>query len=398
MKRAALHIIYIIAFLLSLVTASAKAGASDSLRISLLTCGPGEEIYTLFGHTAIRCENLTKGTDVVYNYGLFDFGAPNFVLRFALGETDYQLGRTDFRRFAYEYQYYGRWVSQQVLNLTEAEKQQLLQALQENHRPENRVYRYNFFFDNCATRPRDKVEESLSSPLKYADVMNEPVDSITFRHLIYQYSVGHPWSRFGMNLCMGPKADRPITRRESMFVPFLLEEHFMRACMEEAGGETRPLVLEKKMLIPADTDRQPDGGFTPTPLQAALLLFILTAACSIYGLRKGRSLWGLDLLLFFSAGIAGCILAFLACLSQHPAVSPNYLLLVFHPFHLLALPWIVISDRKHRKCPYLALNLIVLTLFIALWPLLPQKFPAEVLPLALCLLIRSVTNLLIAKR
>lgn len=134
---------------------------ADSIRISLLTCAPGEEIYSLFGHTAIRYEEPARGIDRVYNYGLFSFNTPNFILRFALGKTDYQLGVEDYRRFAAEYEYFGRSVWQQTLNLTVEEQQQLITLLEENYRPENRIYRYNFFYDNCATRPRDKVEESL---------------------------------------------------------------------------------------------------------------------------------------------------------------------------------------------------------------------------------------------
>lgn len=134
---------------------------ADSIRISLLTCAPGEEIYSLFGHTAIRYEEPARGIDRVYNYGLFSFNTPNFTLRFALGNADYRLGVEDYRHFAVEYEYFGRSVWQQTLNLTAEEQQQLITLLEENYRPENRIYRYNFFYDNCATRPRDKVEESL---------------------------------------------------------------------------------------------------------------------------------------------------------------------------------------------------------------------------------------------
>ena len=138
------------------VTQQQKTAATDSVRVSLLTCAAGGEIYSLF-------ENYTRGIDAVFNYGMFNFNAPNFIFRFALGETDYQLGVTDYEHFAAEYNYLGRDVWQQTLNLTEEEKERLIALLTENYRPENRVYRYNFFYDNCATRPRDQiVRESLS--------------------------------------------------------------------------------------------------------------------------------------------------------------------------------------------------------------------------------------------
>ena len=138
---------------------------------------------------------------------------------------------------------------------------------------------------------------------------------------------------------------------------------------------------------------QPSEGFTP--LQAALLLIILTAAATLYGIRRKKTLWGIDLVLFFAAGMAGCILTFLVLFSQHPAVSPNYLLFVFHPLHLLCLPCMLNRVRKRRRSRYMLANSLILTLFILLWLIIPQRFPSAVLPLALCLLIRSASNLIL---
>ena len=171
-------------FSLSVVTMQAqgpKRVIPDSIRISLLTCASGEEIYSLFGHTAIRYENYTRGIDAVFNYGIFNFNAPNFILRFALGETDYQLGVTDYERFAAEYYYLERDVWQQELNLTVQEKGKLVMLLEENYRPENRIYRYNFFYDNCATRPRDLIEKSIDGTLQYAGDMTDTDSGISFR-------------------------------------------------------------------------------------------------------------------------------------------------------------------------------------------------------------------------
>lgn len=372
-----------------------KRETPDSIRISLLTCASGEEIYSLFGHTAIRYENYTRGIDAVFNYGIFNFNAPNFILRFALGETDYQLGANNYERFAAEYYYLERDVWQQELNLTPQEKEKLIALLEENYRPENRVYRYNFFYDNCATRPRDLIEKSIEGTLEYADNMTDTNTDTSFRDLLHKYSEGHPWSRFGMDLCMGSQADNIINRRLMMFVPFYVQEYFAKARIIDKEGQTRPLVLnEKKIVITGsgETDRVSEGF---TPMQAALLLFILIAAITIYGIRRRKTFWGIDLVLFFAAGVAGCILAFLALFSQHPAVSPNYLLFVFHPFHLFYLPCMLNKVRKRKRSRYMLANFTVLTLFILLWLVIPQRFPLAVLPLALCLLIRSASNLIL---
>ena len=394
MKRSFLYVIFSL-FLLLLPIGQTTANSNDSIRLSLLTCAPGEVIYTLFGHTAIRYENPSQGIDVVFNYGLFSFDIPNFALRFSLGETDYRLGVIDYPHFAGEYAYFGRSVWQQTLNLNNEEKAELIRLLQENYRPENRIYRYNFFYDNCATRPRDLIEKSIDGTLQYADDMTDTDSGISFRDLLHKYSKGHPWSRFGMDLCMGSQADRTINRRLMMFVPFYVQEYFNQARIVNKEGEARPLVLnEEKIIVTGNEEaEQSSDGFTP--MQTALLLLILTAAATIYGIRRKKTLWGIDFALFFAAGTAGCILAFLALFSQHPAVSPNYLLFVFHPLHLFCLPCMLNRVRKRKRSRYMLANFIVLTLFILLWLVIPQRFPLAVLPLALCLLIRSASNLIL---
>ena len=402
MKRNLLYLIYIVFLFLCPHAATAQTpvqqgNAPDSIRISLLTCSSGGEIYSLFGHTAIRYENFTRGIDAVFNYGIFNFNAPNFVFRFALGETDYRLGATDFQYFAAEYDDLGRDVWQQTLNLSQKEKERLVELLTENYLPENRVYRYNFFYDNCSTRPRDLIEKSIDGTLQYADNMTDTHIGVSFRDLLHQYSEGHPWERLGMDLCMGSQADRPINRRLMMFVPFNLQEFFSKAQIVDKEGNARPLVAsEEKIVVTGLTpaDFQSKGI---TPMQSALLLFILVTGATIYGIRHGKTLWGIDLVLFFAAGAAGCILAFLALFSQHPAVSPNYLLFVFHPFHLLCLPCMLNRVRKRKRSRYMMANLVVLTLFIALWAIIPQRIDLAVLPLALCLLIRSANNVLMCK-
>ena len=367
MKRPNLYILLLF-FLLLLPFGQTTANGNDSIRLSLLTSALGEEIYSLFGHTAIRYEDPANGGDAVFNYGLFSFNTPNFIFRFSLGETDYQLGATDYAHFAAEYAFDGRSVWQQTLNLSKEEKAELIRLLQENYRPENRVYRYNFFYDNCATRPRDKIEESIIGKVIYPSESQD--GSRSFRDIVHQYCKGHPWARFGIDLCIGSEADRPITQRQMMFAPFYLMDAFAGAQIANDSIQ-RPLVSDKALIVDAVSDEE-EGGWMPTPLQCSLLLFILTAAATIYSLRKRTGLWGVELVLFGTAGIVGCVLAFLALFSEHPAVSSNFLLLVFHPGQLLFLPYIIYCVRKGKKCWYLTLNLIVLTLFIVLFPLIPQ--------------------------
>ena len=363
----------------------------DSIRFSLLTCGAGEEIYSLFGHTAIRYENFTRGIDAVFNYGIFSFNTPNFILRFTLGETDYQLGVTSYKQFAYEYTWTGRDVWQQTLNLNAEEKKKLLALLEENYLPQNRIYRYNFFYDNCATRPRDQIERAVQGTLEYADDMTSFQTGISFRDIVHQYTIGHSWARLGIDLCLGSQADKDITRRQMMFAPFYLKDFLAKAQLKNAQGMERPLVSSEDHII--QSPQQTSTEEAPSPLQTAFLLFTIVTIVTAYGIYRRKSLWLLDLLLFLAAGVAGCILAFLASFSQHPAVSPNYLLFLFHPLHLLCLPWMIKRVRKKEKNIYMWANIIVLTFFILLWGIIPQEFNLAVLPLALSLLIRSASNL-----
>lgn len=370
---------------------------SDSLRVSLLTCGPGQEVYNLFGHSAIRVKNEATGVDYVFNYGIFSFNTPNFVLRFCLGQTDYQLGVQYYDDFVWNYQMQGRFVHEQVLNLTEQEKLQLVAALEENYLPENRIYRYNYFYDNCATRPRDIVERAINGEVRYTEDMDTPQKALTYRGLVHEYTAKQPWSRFGIDLLLGSEADKPISRRASMFVPFYLEEYFHSAQKADLQGRNSGLIAEEQEITAQDESDW--ASPTPlTPMRVFLLLFILVAALTAWGIKQGRSLWGLDLLVFAIAGIAGCIIAFMVLFSEHPAVSPNYLLLLLHPLHLIFLYHIVKRVKKLQRSVYLGANMVVILLFLAFWALIPQKFPIEIVPLALILLVRCISNIVLSYR
>ena len=368
-----------------------RAASADDVRVSLLTCAPGSEIYALFGHTAIRYENPSKQQDWVFNYGMFSFSEPNFVMRFVKGETDYQLGVIPYSYFEAEYAERGSSVYQQVLNLTAEEKVNLVKALQENYLPANRVYRYNYFYDNCTTRARDKIEECIDGKVVYTT----PTHEVTFRDIIHEYTEGHEWSEFGIDLCLGADADKPIDPRQQMFAPFYMLEA-ARGAMIQRGDTLVPLVKEEFKVV--DVVRTPEPGFPISPMAGACVLLAVTMVVVGVGVRKGHISCIWDGFLFGLQGIGGCVIAFLFFFSVHPTVGSNWMLVLLNPIPLFYLPFMIYQSLGRKKDAYHGVNAVVLTFFMILMPLIPQEFNLTVLPLALSLWLTSVGHLFIYNR
>lgn len=365
----------------------------DSIRFSLMTCAPGQEIYSLFGHTAIRYENYTRGVDVVFNYGLFSFNTPNFVMRFVKGETDYQLGVIPFEYFESEYAMRGSDVYQQVLNLTEREKLRLLQLLEVNYEPQNRVYRYNYFYDNCTTRARDRIEQAVDGAVVYPDSF----PNRTFRSVVHEYTHDSKWDELGIDLCLGAAADRPIGKRMQMFAPFYMRSYAQRAFIVDSTGERRPLVSAEFKAVEAE-EPSSEAGFFLSPLMCSALFFVFCLFWAYWQYVHGLIYWGVDLLLSGAQGVAGCIIAFLFFFSVHPTVNSNWLLFFFNPLPVFCLPGLACAGIKHKKTCLYWLFVVHLTLFIAIFPICGQKINLSVLPLALGLLVYYASHILVCRK
>ena len=236
--------ITLVGILLSLLSASAHP--MDSVEVSLLTCSPGSESWSQYGHTAVRWhDKRAGGMDVAINYGVFSPDAPHFVLHFILGQTDYQLGVVPFELFCVQYQYEKRSVCEQVLNLDNADKQSIFNALRVNMRPENVVYRYNFFYDNCTTRARDLILRHLHGQVTYPSARRT---NDSFRAMIHEWNRVTPWTQFGEDILLGVNADRPTVKSQQQFLPEHLREDFARATYKGKPlvRITREVVLAKR--------------------------------------------------------------------------------------------------------------------------------------------------------
>ena len=392
-------LLFILFLFCSLVTTGATNSSipKDSLRISLLTCSPGKQIYTLFGHTALRVTIPHTNYDTVYNYGVFDFNTPNFLGKFIVGDTHYQLGKVPFDYFIYEYDASNRTVWEQELNLTQQEKVKLKTLLEDNYKPQNRFYKYNYFYDNCSTRPLLKITEATSRKITLPeDASSDPKQlnqHYSYRSLVHKYTHNHPWSQFGMDLLLGSEADEPISVIQKVFIPIEL-----MLVAQSATIGSNSLTKDNLILIDNQSMEFEAKSLLLTPLFVFGLFFLSLIVLSIYQLRKNKTCWGVDLTLFFICGIIGCILAFMVLFSEQPTVSTNYLLLVFHPLHLIFAPILAYKEKKRAKCGYHYFNLGLLTLFIAFFWLIPQYISLTILTLAGSLLIRSLTHILIQTR
>lgn len=356
----------------------------DSVEFSLLTCSPGNEVYSIYGHTAIRYLDKSKNEDWTFNYGVFNFKQPFFVGRFLFGLTDYELGVLPYSIFKKEYGKHNRQVVEQVLNLTSGEKQRLYHALIKNYSPENRVYRYNFLYCNCTTKARDIIESCINGKIQYAET-----DAIkqTYRQMLHEYTIGLPWHEFGNDICMGLKADMPIDIRQQQFLPLRLQYDFNRAQIY-SNGTYRPLVKSQQIVVEAGIQII-TSEFPLSPQSYSIILLIISALIAVVEFRKKRTFKFWDVLLVILTGICGIILALLF-LSQHPTTSSNLQILVLNPVNL----FFIIKIIKGKKTIYWKLSALMTITFLI--GNIFQDYANGMNFMALSLLIRSCINLKIS--
>ena len=315
---------------------------SDSIRVSLVTCSPGTEVYEVYGHTALRVEIPSKGVDAVINYGLFSFDAPNFVWRFIKGETDYVVGTIGYPIFEYDYTSRGSTVTLQTLNLSREEKERLVSLLNENLRPENREYRYNFLYNNCSNKAGNMVELALSAQQLPLEDRSE---GITYRDILHEYTQSYPWLQFGIDYLLGTEADRPITPRQQMFAPEYLMYYTAHTQLADTT-RTYPYVIDTEVRGEVTDAVVPAPMLTPVQTMILLLLFV-AVMCTLEFLIERRQ-WWLDVLLLLVQGVMGLVVAFLFFCSEHPAVGSNWQVIYLNPLPLLFIPFIIRDEVKRR--------------------------------------------------
>ncbi len=349
--------------------------ANTGLRISLLTCSPGQELYSVFGHSALRIVDSAAGTDIVYNYGTFDFNDPDFYTKFVRGRLRYFLSQSSFADFMYEYAYFKRPVKEQVLSISSEEKRSIQQALFENISGENRYYRYDFLFDNCTTRLRDLIFRATGKDEFLPPSIAEK--GTTFRDYLHVYldQAHMPWTKLGIDLLLGAGTDQVMNVKQSMFLPDPLMEGVSLA---KTNGS--PLEQESSMLLDYPV-------VTAAPLvltdYSPLLVFLLIAIASLWGsfskmgVAIKLTVWS-DLLLFGLSGIMGVILMLAWFGTDHESFRFNLNLLWASPLNLLFFYERIKSSQLYKK--WLIINSLLVLLLCGgylIWPgiINPSLFP-----------------------
>ena len=354
----------------------------DSVEFSLLTCQPHDEVYSLYGHTAIRYHELRPGgLDWAFNYGVFDFKKPHFVARFVFGLTDYELGAYPYKYFVKEYRRFGSMVTEQVLNLTDEEKMALHDALAINLRPENKIYRYNYFYNNCTTKARDIIESCINGKVEYAGREDY---TPSYRDMVHSMTRNNPWSRFGNDLLLGIKADWKTDLRQQEFLPGNLLYDFDHAQIY-SNGSYRPLIKERRIAVPAGVQII-ESGFPLSPLACAAIILAVGIVIFFFEWRKKRIFVLWDVLLMITTGTIGIVLT-LMLFSQHPTVSLNLQIILCNPLPWLFL-WPVIRGRETR---YWKITAILAVLFLI--GSFFQCYAEGIHVLALCLLMQCYANM-----
>jgi hypothetical protein len=368
--------------ILLLLTSHFSQAQSDScgIRISLLTCTPGQELYSTFGHSALRVVDSAKGTDLVFNYGTFDFYDPDFYKKFVQGKLQYFVSIDELPAFMAEYEYYKRGVSEQVLNLNCNEKEKFVAALLENAKEENKYYKYDFNYDNCTTRLRDMFEKAIDGQLQSKIILPKP--GTTFRHLIHTYldKGKQPWSKLGIDILLGSPLDKKVTNREAMFLPDYMQYAFASATRNGQSVVTENLELNKFEAVKSKSGISPFAVFG--------ILFFTITLLSFYKNKITKCILLIfDFLLFALLGILGILLLYMWFGTDHAMCKNNFNLLWALPIHL-PLSFLIFTKKKWVRNYFRILFFYSIALLL-FWLALPQQFNFALLPVIGIILIRS---------
>jgi hypothetical protein len=359
-KISLIILFFICSLIQSKATTAQDSSQNTKLRFSLITCDAGGDLYTIWGHTAIRVIDSINHTDFVFNFGSFDFNTPNFIAKFMRGDLMYFISADTYSNFIYEYQYFKRDVHEQVLKLTATEKNKWYQELQINMIGSNRFYLYNFISDNCTTRIKDGL-------FKHAPINQYSIGINSYREEVVSapYKNGLGWIGLGIDLLLGAVADKTPSLDQEAFLPSLLYKKM------ELNSHLITTVNHNKYNI----EPLVKGVYPINYLIAFLLIYIFVASWNSLTTQRIARILDISLLLIF--GIGGVLVYYMSQFSLHSACHENYNLIWLHPLYLLVIPLYFISKKWTGYIGYLFFIATILFMFANHW--IPQHFSKSVI-------------------
>lgn len=358
--------------------AQQKITLSNKSVVSVLTCAPGsDELYTSFGHNAIRIKDPVNNIDRVYNYGTFDFNTPNFYLKFCRGQLLYKLSSYEYKYFPYEYYKGKRWIKFQNLNFTTKENQKIFDYLEWNALDENKNYKYDFFYDNCATKMYEIIENSIGK-LDF-DYQQFP-KNCTHRNLIHQYLASNSWSKFGIDLALGAVIDKKASLKQYMFLP-----DYVYSGLKSSSIYDKQLVKKTGFILPDHLLKTERTNFILSPMFLSILLLLITFYPVIF--NKNMSI--LFNTITFVYGFLGLVIFSLWFFTEHSTTKMNMNILWANP---LLLSYSFLSVKWKKRISIYGIVCLVSFLIVALIGF--QQFDASFYILAICLIIIYLKSLL----
>jgi hypothetical protein len=369
------------ALLLLISVRVVNSQASNDTIVYLLTCGPGTETYSIYGHSALRVEIASAKSDRIFNWGVFDFNTPNFVWKFAKGRLDYMVIEESKDHFLRTYFYEKRYVHSQIINLTPAETKKLIVLVNENLKPENRKYRYDFFYDDCSTRIRDLLEKSIGDKLLYPPPGNEKLP--TFRYMVGKCQAGLPWLNFGIDLIMGSPGDKKAAFRDQMFLPNDLKENLSETVVNRNGKMT-PLLKNHVVILDFEPIVLKPNFLTSPAFVFSLLMIGIFILSSYAKSRKANNL--IDIVVYFIFSVLAIMMIFFNFFTDHHQMKWNLNILWLNPVLIACL----ISLLMRKESVILFRTIFIISAgFIPVHILLPQSFNIAFFPLVMILVVRS---------
>jgi hypothetical protein len=388
-KKVGITLLILLLFQVNYAKEIAPVNLSENAVISLITIAPGEETYSIFGHSAIRVFDPVNKIDYTFNYGTFDFSTPYFYLKFVRGNLEYFMDLSTFRNSVRMYMRENRSVNEMYLNLTLSQKQQLFNDLIENYKPENRYYKYDFFFDNCATRIRDIIVHSMEEEYYFED--KSDFAGTSYRELLFPYIKHSAWLDLGINLALGLPADEKAEVWGSMYLPDHLKSAFEFAKYKVDKANIPFYKADKNVFIANKNNAK--VGFSLhklfTPFLVFLYILLLVILYTLLEIFKKKHYYWVDKILFGVVGLFGLVILLLWTATEHRVMNDNLNILWALPTHLFFVWFLGKATKEHFLFIYFLINAAILILVLVFWNIIPQSLHFALIPLIIALIIRS---------